>query len=170
MARIAGFVVLLVGSGALSPGRGVAQAASDCDYASCALRIHGRSVLAGEATREVGRYGRFSSPELGPLMEVSDSASYYFSIVEDNYGRGQIMSLIGGMAFVFSPIAIVGWDDSPGEWIGWGMLVGGFGLVWSGNRRIRTARNAMSDAIWWYNSTMVSSAPPGLGSGREVSS
>ena len=161
MARIAGLVVLLVGNGALFPGHGVAQAASDCDYASCALRIHGRSILAGEAAREVGRYGRFSSPEVGPLMEVSDSASYYFSIVEENYTPGQVMSLIGVVAFAFSPLAIGGWEGSPGEWIGWGMLTGGFGLIWSGNRRIRAAGNAMADAVWWYNADIVSSSSAG---------
>ena len=35
MARIAGLVVLLVGSGALFPGHGVAQAASDSDFLGC---------------------------------------------------------------------------------------------------------------------------------------
>lgn len=161
MARIVGFVVLLVSSGALFPGHGAAQAPSDCDYASCALRIRGRSVLAGEAATEVGRYGFFSSPEVRPLMEASDSASYYFSIVEDNYGSGQYRSLIGVVSLFLSPFAIGGWEGSPGAWIGWGMLIGGAGLIWSGNRRLGTARHAMADAIWWYNSTMVLSAPAG---------
>lgn len=160
MPRIVGLVVLLVSSGALFPGRGIAQAASDCDYASCALRIRGRSILAGEPAVEVGRYGYFSSPDMRPLIEVSDSAAYYFSIVENNYKPGQIMALVGSVAFIFSPIAIGGWEGSPGAWIGWGMLIGGGWLVWSGNRRIRTARNAMGDAIWWYNSDIVSSTGP----------
>ena len=161
MAQIVGLVVLLVASGAVFPVPGVAQVSSDCDYASCALRIRGRSILAGEPAVEVGRYGYFSGPDISPLLEASDSAAYYFRIVEDNYTPGRVMGLIGGVAFAFSPIAIGGWEGSPGERIGWGMLVGGFGLLWFGNRRIRTAVNAMGDAVWWYNFDVVSSAPPG---------
>ena len=164
--RIAGLVVLLVSSGALFPDHGVAQGSSDCDYASCALRIRGGSVLAGEAAREVGRYGYFSSPDIRPLLQPFDSASYYFSIVEDNYGSGRVRDLVGLVALLFSPLAIGGWESSPGEWIGYGMLIGGAGLVWSGNRRLSAARSAMADAIWWYNSEIVSPAPSGLGSGR----
>ncbi len=166
MVRIAALVVLLVSSGVLFPGHGVAQVSSDCDYASCALRIRGGSVLAGEAAREMGRYGYFSSPDIRPLLEASDSASYYFSIVEDNYGSGRVRELVGLVALLFSPFAIGGWEGSPGEWIGYGMLIGGAGLTWSGGRRLSRARSAMADAIWWYNSDVVSSAPPGLGSGR----
>ena len=157
MARVVGLVVLLVSAGTLFPGQGAAQAASDCDYASCALRIRGGSVLAGEAAREVGRYGRFSSPDVRGLMEESDSAAYYFGIVEDNYASGQVRSLIGVVALVLSPFAAIGWQGSPGEWIAYGVLIGGFGLIWSGGRRLGTARRAMADAIWWYNSDIVSS-------------
>ena len=163
---IAGLVVLLVSSGALFPDHGVAQGSSDCDYASCALRIRGGSVLAGEAAREVGRYGYFSSPDIRPLLQPFDSASYYFRIVEDNYGSGRVRDLVGLVALLFSPFAIGGWESSPSEWIGYGMLIGGAGLVWSGNRRLSAARSAMADAIWWYNSAIVSPAPSGLASGR----
>ena len=165
MGRIVGLILLLFSGLSFCRNQAVAQVSSpavgECDYAACALRVRGGAVLAGEKAVEVGRFGFFSSPEVRPLMEASDSAAYHFSVVEGNHGSGQVMSLIGVVSLFLSPLAIGGWEGSAGEWIGYGMLIGGGGLFWSGNRRLGTARRAMADAIWWYNSTLVSAPPTG---------
>ena len=63
-------------------------ASASCSYETCALRLSRRAVLAGREGREVASYGFFAAPRLRPLIELSDSASYYVGIVEENHTSG----------------------------------------------------------------------------------
>ena len=84
---LAGLALILnIVIGVLLPSHGVAQARSDCDYASCALRIRGKSVLAGKAAIEVGRYGFFSSPEARSLMPCGGTTPRWSLLLRPGLG------------------------------------------------------------------------------------
>jgi hypothetical protein len=135
----------------LCVGRGAgAQVADTCSYETCALRIVEGKILAGAEGREIARPGLFSPPRLRPLLEVSDSASFYIDVVEDNYTSGQVMSFFGLMAFSIPYFMQRESFDVPAA-IAVGLAVGGAGAVVIGGIRSRRARTALANAIWWYN-------------------
>jgi len=141
--------------------------AASCTYASCALRMSGTSILAGTDGRKVGSFGFLSAPRLGPWIGVSDSASYHFQVVEDNFVSGQVMSLSGLVLSTLGIVATSGWEGSDRGWIGIGVTAVGLGLEIWGGRKTRRAYDAMQSAIWWYNGSLSGDPiPSDAGGGR----
>lgn len=147
-----------------APSDGLAQdtpsRSSDCTYATCALRMSGRSILAGAEGRKVGSFGFLSAPQLRPWVATSDSASHYLRIVEENYVTGGVLTFSGVILSALGIIAAGGWEGSDKEWIGVGAAVTGLSLSIIGGGRTSRARDAMQSAIWWYNGDLVDSAGP----------
>jgi hypothetical protein len=128
-----------------------AQVADTCSYETCALRIVEDKVLAGADGREIARPGLFSPPRLRPLLEVSDSASFYIEVLENNYTSGQVMSLLGLIAVSIPYLMQRESFEGPPAAIAVGLSLGGAAAVIIGGIRSRRARTALANAIWWYN-------------------
>ena len=149
---------LAEGAAAQAPGDAPPR---DCTYASCALRLSGRTIYAGQEGREVGSFGFFAAPPLRPLVELSDSASHYFAIVENNHRSGRIMSFAGtGMVYLAWGL-LRAWDHrtfQTSDWITLGVGVAGMAGSIVGYRRTHRARDALTKSIWWYNAALAN--PP----------
>lgn len=123
----------------------------DCSYLICALRLDRNDVLAGQAGAEVASYGLFSPPDLESLMAASDSASYYYEIVQNKHRSGAVVGLLGVLSFTAGYVVLERTDQDAV-----GVSLGTVGLVASffGGRRVRQARSALSSAVWWYNADL----------------
>lgn len=129
----------------------------DCTYASCALRLSGRTIYAGQEGREAGSFGFFAAPQLRPLVELSDSASHYFAIVEENHRSGRIMSFAGQGMFTVAWVLLSAWDHrtlQTSDWITLGVGVAGTAAFIVGHRRTHRAEDALTKSIWWYNAAL----------------
>ena len=126
-----------------------------CTYQSCALRLQGRSIVAGIEGREVGGFGFFSAPELRPWIELSDSASEYLRVVEQNYSSGKILNLTGALAVGVGVVLGRGtWKTDASHVASVGLVLSGYAALIAGDRRVRRSWNAVQSSMWWYNAAL----------------
>lgn len=129
-------------------------ALAECTYRTCALWRSGSEVLAGAEGTEVGSFGMFDSPDLRPLIELSDSAAYHFAVVERNYASGSFMSFFGLLSYFGGFALIQGKRETDARIIG--SILAGAGLTAGliGRRRMTRADGAMNRSIWWHNEAL----------------
>jgi len=127
---------------------------TQCTYATCALRVDGSWVVSGSEGRRIGELGFLSIPTLRPWIEVSDSASYYYRVVEDHYVSGQVAGMAGLLLWTAGYVGARGWAGTDKEWIALGVGLGGLGLTIHGARKMNRSRDAIQSTIWWYNGTL----------------
>lgn len=158
MIRI-GILMTVVCLGSLQPLAAQAGPVPEaCDYAACALRVHGSDLLAGESGEKVAGFGFFSAPDLRELMSVSDSATHYLDVLESNYGSGMLMGTLGFAAgFIATSVGDVGRNEE----VRIGVAVSSLVLIVWGGVRVRRSQSALHSAVWWYNRELVESSVAG---------
>jgi hypothetical protein len=128
-----------------------------CSYDTCALHVEENRILKGSQGVEVGRLRTWSATAVLPLVGASDSARYYATRFDGNYGAGTrwttISAVAAGVGFAF----LFDRDHSGGEhWNGndWAWLAGfavSIGTGAYGAHRLQLARRGLARAIWWRN-------------------
>ncbi len=159
-------IVLAIGLMLAAAAPAAGQQEGPCTYDSCALlRVESR-VLAGARRAEVASFGTFGPPDVREMFASSEEASRLLDVTEANYRSGRILELIGVVALAGASFAFATLDqddESPttAQWLtyGVGLGLGGVGLRLWGHHRVRRARRAFDEAMWWYNASLAGPDP-----------
>lgn len=142
------------GSVALSPNGVLAQ--NDCTYGSCALRVRrsliGHRIVRGVQEDKVASIILFA-PRLEMWRERSDSANTHYAAFRTKHNIGAAFSLAGVAAFAAG--TIIALSDRGNETVPLVAIVSGLTFTVAGFVYLLQARDRLSQAIWWYNGTLV---------------
>lgn len=142
-------IILLALTGRLTS----AQAVPLCPYDQCALRLEGSRVFRGVGSEAaVGRLGVWSGPRLLELVGAVDSARPYAMRFDANYNVGARLTFAG--ALLLAPVVVDALRGSYGTMRREHQLylsISGLTMVLIGGAKQRTAHDALSRALWWYN-------------------
>jgi hypothetical protein len=136
-----------------------ATPAETCAYDACALRLWENDLLEGREGERVAAFGFFRPPAARELLEASDSAAWHLDRVEETYTSGRVIWILGqaaslaGLVMYFSP-------DPAVQKGGFAAQTAGFLVTSLGQRRVTTAKEAMSRAVWWYNRDVAAGRAP----------
>lgn len=130
-----------------------AMAAQEPSYDENALRVESRQgnlrILRGVEGTIVSRAGIFHGPKVASLVMQSDSALAEAKVFERDYQPGQRLAALGiatlGAAIGTSRIH----DINP--FIQVGLTATSFIAIGFGAKKLDSAYQALSRAIWWYN-------------------
>jgi hypothetical protein len=125
-----------------------AAAQQSCTYDDCALRIEGRSIIAGMPGVVVARIGVFSTPDLGKLLQLGDSASTSYDVFRRQHRSNVLWSAISGGLLAAATVALRQ-DARP---LASGLMVSGslVSLVIA-NTKLSRAEAGLARTVWWYN-------------------
>jgi len=142
------------GSVASSPLGLLAQ--DNCTYETCALRVRrsliGHRIVRGMQEDRVASIILFA-PRLEMWRERSDSASAHYAAFRTKHNVGAAFSLTGVAAFAAG--TIIALADRGNETVPVVAIVGGLTFTMAGFVYLLQARNRLSQAIWWYNGTLL---------------
>lgn len=132
-----------------------------CTYTACALRVEPGgffsrgTIVRGVGGTEVGELDR--SAEVEELFQRDDSAAAYFARFSESDRRADWLERLSGAL----TLAGVGVMIGAGEHEAWivGLEAGGFVVGLASNVPRRRASRAFSNAMWWYNRSLVPKDP-----------
>lgn len=131
-------------------GASAQQAPANCSYDTCALRIRAptmttpRMLVRGQEGDEVVRLG-LMEPAIAPFVQLSDSAAFHARTYDVLYDRGSLITIVGTVLAVGSPIVFGGTMQKIG------FTMAGVGISIYGSIVTNQANEALSSAVWWYN-------------------
>ncbi len=136
---LAPLLVLLAGGGDL-----LAQAAGpDCEYAACALRVKGGSLVKGVEEEKVVGLG-FWVGDLDEAFDGSPVSQELAASYRQRHNVGQLMWLTGSIALV---LGVFDADENRGTVV----TVSGLVVLVTGVYFSRSGRDRLNRAIWEYN-------------------
>lgn len=120
-------------------------------------RGSGHPRRRGEARGGIVR--SFQPPDLRTLFQASEPAIRLLDVAEANYRSGKVLSWVGfafvvASGFTYGVFEEPGASPTTGEWAAIGIGITGVGLSLWGGQRLRTARRAVDEGIWFYNGSL----------------
>ena len=142
-------------SPALPAVQNSANAPTDCDYNTCALRMKlsrgSWRIIGGAQENQVAKFGLFTAPNLESIVASSPEAQFEARTFRNNYTSGEVLQALG-VVLMGAGIAAASANESaviPFT----GVLGGGALLFYGVTRRVR-AFNALNKTIWLYNRSL----------------
>jgi len=127
---------------------------STCSYDRCALALHrgfwSSYLVRGDGVTRVARIG-FRAPTLADFAARQDSAGFYFRQFRAQHTSGNWLQLLGALTAVAGQVVVY---ESRQDVVGTGILLVGYGVLFTGGERTRRGANSLQRAIWYYNRTL----------------
>ncbi len=138
-----------------SVNRAPANASTDCDYNTCALRMKlswgNWRIIRGEQERQVAKLGMFRAPNIESIVATAPGALVEVRTFRENYSSGEVLQVLG-VLLMGAGIATASTNGS--DALPLSAVAGGGAFLLYGVSRHVSAFNALHKAIWLYNRSL----------------